>query len=116
MMLSGNCALITGASRGIGAETARALAAEGVNVVLLARGAAAIEALASEIGEQARAIPCDVSNYDDIAAAVDTAVTTFGSLDIVINNAGVIEPISHLAKSDPAEWGRVIDINLKGVY
>jgi len=116
MMLSGKCALITGASRGIGAETARALAAEGVNVVLLARGAAAIEALASEIGEQARAIPCDVSNYDDIAVAVDTAVTTFGGLDIVINNAGVIEPISHLAKSDPAEWGRVIDINLKGVY
>jgi len=115
-MLSGKCALITGASRGIGAETARALVAEGVNVVLLARGASAIKALEAEIGEKARAIPCDVSNFDEVAAAVDTAVKTFGGLDIVINNAGVIEPISHLATSDPAEWGRVIDINLKGVY
>lgn len=115
-MLSGKCALITGASRGIGAETARAFAAEGANIVLLARGASAIKALEAEIGEKARAIPCDVSNYDELATAVDTAVKTFGSLDIVINNAGVIEPISHLATSDPAEWGRVIDINLKGVY
>lgn len=108
--------LITGASRGIGAATARHFAALGANVVLAARSADAIQEVASDIGDRALAVPCDVSRYDDVKAAVTAATDRFGGLDVLIGNAGVIEPIAHLSDVDPDEWGKVIDINLKGVF
>ena len=108
--------LITGASRGIGADTARVFAAAGANVALVARSDAAISALADDIGAQAIAIACDVSDYAAVAAAVDQTVAHFGGLDVLIGNAGVIEPIAHLSDADPDAWGQVIDINLKGVF
>jgi 3-oxoacyl-[acyl-carrier protein] reductase len=114
--LGGKTALITGASRGIGEAAARKLAAYGANVVLAARSTEACQRIAGEIGDRAVAVPCDVSRYDDVAAAVDAARTHFGGLDILVNNAGSIEPIARLEDSDPGEWGRVVDINLKGVY
>ena len=114
--LSGKTALITGASRGIGEATARLFAAEGANVVLTARSADAIGAIADDIGAQARAVPCDVADYDQVAGAVQSALDAFGGLDILIGNAGVIEPVSHIATADPAGWGQAIDINLKGVF
>lgn len=114
--LDGKSALITGASRGIGAETARLFAKAGANVALLARSEDSIADLAGEIGPSAIAIPCDVSRYWEVEKAAQATVDTFGNLDILINNAGVIEPISHLATSDPDGWGHAIDINLKGVY
>ncbi len=114
--MTGQTVLITGASRGIGADTARIFAQAGANVVLLARGAEAISALAREIGDHALALSCDVSDYDAVAAAVDQTVSHFGGLDVLIGNAGVIEPIAHLSEADPAAWGHVIDINLKGVF
>ena len=116
MNVAGKTVVITGASRGIGAEAARVFAAAGANVVLIARGSDAIEILATEIGEQAIALTCDVASYASVEAAIANAKETFGSVDILINNAGVIEPISHLASADPDEWGTVIDINLKGVF
>lgn len=116
MSLMNKTVLITGASRGIGAAAARAFAAEGANVALVARGTDAISALAEEIGERAIAVPCDVSKWDEVEAAVDACVTAFGGLDVFIGNAGVIEPISHLSTADPDDWGQVIDINLKGVF
>jgi NAD(P)-dependent dehydrogenase (short-subunit alcohol dehydrogenase family) len=116
MGMIGKTVMITGASRGIGAETARVFAKAGANVVLLARSQDAIGDLAGEIGQKAMAIPCNVARFGEMASAVETALQAFGSLDVLINNAGVIEPISHLAVSDPDEWGQVIDINLKGVY
>jgi NAD(P)-dependent dehydrogenase (short-subunit alcohol dehydrogenase family) len=114
--LSGKTIMITGASRGIGAAAARAFAAEGANVVLLARSRESLVELAGEIGDQALAVPCDVSRYWEVEAAVSAAEETFGGLDVLINNAGVIEPISHLAEADPDAWSHVIDINLKGVF
>ena len=108
--------LITGASRGIGESAAHVFADAGANVVLLARGAEAIERIAAEIGDKAMAVTCDVADYGQVEAAVQAAVARFGGADILINNAGVIEPISHLDASDPEGWGQVIDINLKGVY
>lgn len=113
---SGKTVFITGASRGIGAATGREFAEVGANVVLVARSGDAINALAAEIGPSALAIACDISRYADVEAAMQAAVAKFGRLDVVINNAGVIEPISSLATSDPEAWGQVIDINLKGVY
>jgi len=114
--VSGKTVMITGASRGIGESAAREFAAAGANVVLTARGAAAIEAIAADIGDAALAVTCDVADYAQVEAAVNAAVKAFGGVDILINNAGVVEPISHIDQSVPADWGQVIDINLKGVY
>lgn len=116
MDLTGKTALITGASRGIGASTARVFAAAGANVALVARSGDAIADLTAELGSKAIAIPCDVSRYWEVATAVDAAVNQFGGLDILINNAGVIEPIDLIETVDPEAWGTVIDINLKGVF
>jgi len=116
MDLTGKTVLITGASRGIGAATARIFAKAGANLALLARDAAALRALVADIGPRAIALPCDISDHASVQSAVDTCTGTFGTLDIVIGNAGVIEPISHLADCDPDDWGRVIDVNLKGVF
>ncbi|MEL7013957.1 MAG: SDR family oxidoreductase [Pseudomonadota bacterium] len=114
MSVRGKTVLITGASRGIGAATARHLAEAGANVVLAARSLAALEELAAEIG--AHAIACDVARFEDVAEVVDFAVSAFGRLDVLINNAGLIEPIARIEDSDPGDWGRIVDINLKGVY
>ena len=114
--VTGKTVLITGASRGIGADTARWFTRAGANVALLARGADEIFELAASIGSKATAIPCDVSDYNAVSAAVSQTVEQFGGLDVLIGNAGVIEPIVHLADADPEAWSRVIDINLKGVF
>lgn len=115
----GKVALVTGASRGIGAATAREFAARGGAVALTARSAGAIETIAGEIraaGGKAVAIACDVSSMAAVEAATARAVSEFGRLDYLVNNAGVIEPISLLAASDPGAWGACMDINVKGVY
>lgn len=116
MDMQNKTVMITGASRGIGAEAARIFAEAGANVALLARSEGALKELTAEIGKAAIAIPCDVANYADMAAAVEKTVQTFGGLDVLINNAGVIEPVAHLGDADPDAWGQVIDINLKGVF
>ncbi|MFU8778356.1 MAG: SDR family oxidoreductase [Roseovarius sp.] len=116
MDMQGKCVLITGASKGIGAAAARVFAAAGAHVALAARNAEAIAELAGEIGPSAIAIPCDVSRYWEMEAAVAACHTAFGPLDVLINNAGVIEPITTLTDADPEAWARAIDINLKGVF
>ncbi|MET4127447.1 SDR family oxidoreductase [Roseovarius sp. MBR-6] len=116
MNMTGKCVLITGASKGIGAEAARVFAAAGANVALVARNGEAIAELAGEIGPSAIAIPCDVSRFWEMAAAVEACHTAFGQLDVLINNAGVIAPIAALSEADPEAWGHTIDVNLKGVF
>lgn len=114
--LNGKVVAITGASRGIGAATAREFASHGAKVVLMARGRDAIADLAGEIGPAALAVPCDVTRYWEVEAAFDAAVAEFGALDVVINNAGVIEPVARIEHADPEAWGQAIDINLKGTF
>ncbi|MDH3667426.1 MAG: SDR family oxidoreductase [Paracoccaceae bacterium] len=117
--LAGKAAIVTGASRGIGAAAARELARHGVAVVLAARTLEASEMIAAEIrqtGGRAVAVACDVSHYDDVAAAVRACQDEFGRLDILVSNAGVVEPIARLADSDPEAWAHAADINFKGVY
>ena len=116
MDLTGKTALITGASRGIGAATARRFAQAGAKVALVARGADAIADLAGEIGDAAVAIPCDIARYWEVDTAVKACIDAHGGLDILVNNAGAIEPIAGMADVDPDDWGAVIDINLKGVF
>lgn len=111
--------IITGASRGIGAATAQFIASQGGNVVLAARSGAEITELAKDIsaqGGKALAQTCDVARFADMAALAEQARSTFGGIDVLINNAGLIDPIAHLADSDPEEWRRVMDVNVTGVY
>ena len=115
MDMSGKTVLITGASRGIGEAAAREFAAAGANVALIARSTDDIARIAGEIGTKALAIPCDVSRYTQFEQAVAATAQTFGGLDILINNAGVVDPMGDFADLDPEAWARTIDINLKGV-
>ncbi len=114
--LTGKTILITGASRGIGAAAARAFAEAGGNVALLSRGTEAIADLAGEIGPNALAIPCDVARWTEVARAVEATVNAFGGLDVIVNNAGVIDPIAGIVQGEPDAWSTAIDVNLKGVY
>lgn len=114
--MTGKTVLITGASRGIGAEAVRAFSAAGANVALVARSADSLQDLAAELGERVLAIATDVANHSQVEVAVKQTTARFGGLDVLINNAGVIEPISHLSSADPDGWGRAVDINLKGVF
>lgn len=117
--LKDKCVVVTGASRGIGEATARHAADQGAHVVLAARNAARIEEIAAEIeaaGGTASALACDVSRYSDVNALIEHAVRTFGRIDVLVNNAGLIDPISRLADSDPDAWDHVVDVNYKGVY
>ncbi len=117
--LIGKVAIITGASRGIGAATAIALANAGASVVLAARTLEQIEANAERIrkdGGNAIAITCDVSNFQAMETAVARCIKTYGKLDVFVGNAGVIDPIGPLATSNPASWTQAVQINLIGAY
>jgi NAD(P)-dependent dehydrogenase (short-subunit alcohol dehydrogenase family) len=114
--MQGKVVAITGASRGIGAAAARVFAAAGAKVALLARSEREIDALAAEIGPAALALRCDVADWASVQQAVATVVQRFGRLDVLVNNAGTIDPITRLADVDPAAWGRAVDVNLKGVF
>ena len=109
--------LITGASSGIGEATARLLSANGARVVLGARRTDRLERLAAEIraangAAEYRAL--DVTSREDTQAFADFALKTFGRIDVIINNAGVM-PLSPLAELKVAEWDRMIDVNIRGV-
>ena len=109
--------LITGASSGIGEATARHLAAQGARVVLGARRTERLEKLAAEIraaGGIAEYRALDVTRLDDVQAFADFALKTFGRIDVIINNAGVM-PLSPLAELKVDEWNRMIDVNIRGV-
>lgn len=117
--LTNKAVIVTGASRGIGAATARAFARAGARVLLSARSAAAIETIAAEIrasGGEAAAHPADVAKWEDVEALANRCQTLYGGIDVMVNNAGVIEPISTLAGSDPAAWAHAGAINYFGTY
>ena len=118
--LNNKVAIITGASRGIGAATAEEMASHGAKVVLLARSTSDIQRIANHLNTQnentACAIACDVSDYASVSNAVEITLQHFGSIDILVNNAGIIDPIARLEDSDPAQWTNVVATNLNGVY
>ncbi|HWE76204.1 MAG TPA: SDR family NAD(P)-dependent oxidoreductase [Stellaceae bacterium] len=108
---------ITGASRGIGAATAREFAKRGHPIALVARNKDAIENLAQEIiaaGGKAIAVPCDVGDPAQVEQAIATTVKLLGGLRIVINNAGTIEPLALIADADMRQWARAMEVNLNG--
>ena len=115
--IEGKVVVITGASSGLGQATARMLSQQGATVVLAARRADRIESLASELagqGGKALAVKADVTNRDQVKSLVDKAVQTFGRVDVMLNNAGLM-PLAPLEQLKVDEWNQMIDVNLKGV-
>ncbi len=117
--LEGKTALITGGSRGIGAAVAKRLAADGANVAITyAKDASAASAVVKAIeraGRKAIAIQADAANAEAVKAAVEKTVSTFGQLDVLVNNAGTAIPKT-FEESTLEEMDRVIDINVRGVF
>ncbi len=107
--------LITGASSGIGAATARAAVGEGWNVALVARSATKLEALAEDLGESALVLPGDVANFASMEAAVARTVGRFGALHAAFANAGQGIAKPGTEGGDPQEWRQVVDTNIMGV-
>jgi len=105
-------ALVSGASRGIGLETARTLAAEGMRVVMLARSEGELRERASEIGAQAIPLRCDVGDARSVTEAAERAREELGAVpDVIVNNAGLFS-LAALDKTDPATFRATIDVNL----
>lgn len=107
-------AVITGASSGIGEATARLLVAEGMHTILVARRKDKLDSLAEELGELAIPFQADVTSQSDMAAVYDYVRTTFGGLDLLINNAG-LGIYGEFASSKPQDWATQINANLVGV-
>ena len=107
--------LITGASSGIGAATAKAAAEAGWNVALFARSTDKLEKLAGEIGDAALVLGGDVTKLDDVEAAVSKTVDTFGGLDAAFANAGLGLDTPGTVEGDPDEWRNMIDVNIMGL-
>jgi NAD(P)-dependent dehydrogenase (short-subunit alcohol dehydrogenase family) len=119
MELKGKTAIVTGAGRGIGEGIAKAVAREGANVVVNNRSLDGAEAVASAIerdGGSAIAYQADVTDADGLHAMVDAAVERFGTVDILVNNAGIESTPRLLKDITEAQWDRVLNVNLKGVF
>lgn len=115
--LSGKVAVITGASSGIGAATARKLSGAGAAVALGARRLERLEELADEVrtgGGHALAVRTDVTRRAEVAALVDAALSEWDRVDVLVNNAGIM-PLSELRERRVEDWDRMIDVNVKGV-
>jgi 2-deoxy-D-gluconate 3-dehydrogenase len=116
--LTGRTALVTGASRGLGAAAAEALAAAGADVALLARGADGLHQPAARIeagGRVAHVVPCDLADVDAIDGAVDEATRALGHIDILVNNAGIIRrgPAAEYSLED---WRAVLEVDLTATF
>jgi 3-oxoacyl-[acyl-carrier protein] reductase len=117
--LTGRVALVTGASSGLGVQFARALAENGASVALVARRADRLAALRDEIearGGRALAIEADVTDRDAMRRAFDAAETAFGTVTILVNNAGVAQAALRATDVSPEEWRRVLSLDLDGVF
>jgi NAD(P)-dependent dehydrogenase (short-subunit alcohol dehydrogenase family) len=116
--LTGRVALVTGASSGLGVQFARTLAGAGARVVIGARRRDRLDALVDEIGAaggDALAVTLDVTDADSIAAAFDAAEAAFGTVQILVNNAGISRG-AFLTRQSEEDWDAVIDTNLKAVW
>lgn len=116
---TGQTAFVTGGSSGMGAATVRAFAKAGANVAVVDRDADAAQHLAAELtgqGLKALGIACDVTDEDQVAAAVRATVETFGSLDLAFNNAGIMLPPVDSADETEEAFDALVAVNLKGVW
>ena len=113
--LSGKNVLITGASGGIGGDIARHLHGAGATVSLSGTRVEPLEALATELGERAHVLPCNLSDMEAVDALPKQAAEAMGSVDILVNNAGITRDNLFMRMSDD-EWNSVIDVNLTATF
>ena len=113
--LNGKCALVTGASGGIGGAIASALHAQGATVGLSGTRKEALEAKAAELGDRCHVLPCNLSDSDAVAELIKQAIEAMGSVDILVNNAGITRDNLAMRMKDD-EWQDVIDVNLSSSY
>lgn len=113
--LGGKVAVVSGGARGMGASHVRAMVAEGARVVLGDVLDADGELVAADVGDAARYVHLDVTRFDEWQRAVDTAVREFGGVDVLVNNAGILN-VGTIEDYDLAEWQRILDVNLTGVF
>lgn len=113
--LSEKCALVTGASGGIGGAIAKALHEGGATVALSGTRVEPLEALAGELGERAHVVPCNLSDFDAVKELPKQATEAMGGLDILVNNAGITRDNLFMRMSDD-EWQSVIDVNMTSVF
>ncbi|NNE82552.1 MAG: SDR family oxidoreductase [Alphaproteobacteria bacterium] len=119
MRLENLVAFVTGGSGGLGMAIAQRFIAEGASVIAADIDGDRLDQMAEQIdgdANQLSTLVLDVSNYDDVHAAIDKAIADFGHLDILINNAGFSPKGKHWLEADIEEWQRVLDINLSGEY
>jgi NADP-dependent 3-hydroxy acid dehydrogenase YdfG len=114
MNLAERCAVVTGASSGIGAATAKSLAREGCSVALVARRAERLESLADEIDSETLVVPTDVTDEDEVTAMAEEVSSFFDSIDLLVNNAGVARG-GPVAETELTELRKSIRVNLEGV-
>ncbi|HEV8026743.1 MAG TPA: SDR family NAD(P)-dependent oxidoreductase [Stellaceae bacterium] len=113
--LTGRLALVTGASRGIGAAVARRFAAEGAHVILVARTTGGLEERDDEVralGSEATLVPLDLRDFDKIDQMGAALYQRFGRLDVLVGNAGVLGSLSPMGHFDPKTWSEVFDVNV----
>src|ERR687892_1318800 len=116
---AGKVAFVTGAGSGIGRATALAFAREGASVVASDISEQYVRDTARRIEEasgRTLAVACDVTRSEDVKAALDETIETFGRLDVAFNNAGVENEVKPMADVTEEEWDRIVDINLRGVF
>ncbi len=113
--LTGKCALVTGASGGIGADIARALHGAGATVGLSGTRVEPLEALKAELGERAHVLPCNLSDMEAVEALPKQAVEAMGAVDVLVNNAGITKDNLFMRMSDE-EWQSVMDVNLTATF
>ncbi len=118
MRIKGKTAIVTGAANGIGAEISRTYAREGAHVVLadlaVEKAAQIAEEITGETGIRAIAVKCDVARKEEVQAVVDACLNEFGTVDIIVNNAGITLPACPVEDISPEQWKRVLDIDLMG--
>ncbi len=114
-LLQGKIIVVTGGSEGIGWECARAYAAQGARVTVVARSAAKVERAAQELGAGHLGICCDVSNDDEVAKTIRQILDCYGRIDAIHNNAGIATPSKPLHDTKTAEWDNLFSINLKSI-